>query len=87
MNILRRSSTMDDKKIILDRLQNIIVEYEGTQLFTELRTYIVGDIDNQSLRDILLPLIDECEADNEDPEMILSILESELDSFFFKFGI
>lgn len=87
MNILRESSTMDDKKIILDRLQNIIFEYEGPQLFTELRTYILEDIDNQSLRDILLPLIDECEADNEDPKMILSILESELDSFFFKFGI
>lgn len=87
MNILRESSTTDDEKIILDRLQNIIFEYEGTQLFTELRTYILEDIDNQSLRDTLLPLIDECEADNEDPEMILSILESELDSFFFKFGM
>lgn len=87
MNILRESSTTDDEKIILDRLQNIIFEYEGTQLFTELRTYILEDIDNQSLRDTLLPLIDECETDNEDPEMILSILESELDSFFFKFGM
>ena len=87
MNILRESSTTDDEKIILDRLQNIIFEYEGTQLFTELRTYILEDIDNQSLRDTLLPLIAECEADNEDPEMILSILESELDSFFFKFGM
>lgn len=84
MNILRESSKEDNysKKEIIKKIQDIVFEFEGSEMFNELRVFINEEIKNQSLKDILLVLVDESESDNENSEMVLNILEAEVDSFF-----
>lgn len=81
--IILKEFVDDNKKYkLVKRLQEITFNFEGSELFDELRVFIDEKIDNNSLKEILNILVDESESDNEDSEMVLNVLESELDSFY-----
>ena len=70
---------MSHKQIVKD-LQILTSAYTGDELYDQLRTFLDDNLGEGELYDILNPLLDENK--DEDPEMILNILESEVDSYY-----
>jgi transcriptional regulator CtsR len=72
---------MNQKELIED-IRDIVFAYDDEEIFSELRVWIDDTITDQKLQESLQQLVDECEADYEEKDMILSVLESEIECYF-----
>ena len=78
-----KTNTKDD---ILDSIVTITNAYSNDRLFSELRKFL-QDIEDIELKDILTVLINESDANNDDSEMVYSILSSEIESYYRLKGV
>lgn len=67
----------------IDDIRNIISAFskDPKRMYSELRFWIYDTIEDKSLADILENLLDENEFQQEEPEMLQSILETEIELY------
>lgn len=67
----------------IDDIRNIISAFskDSKRMYSELRFWIYDTIEDKVLADILENLLDENEFQQEEPEMLQSILETEIELY------
>ena len=76
LNEVAKLSYIDDIRNIISAFHN-----DSKRMYSELRFWIYDTIENKSLADILENLLDENEFQQEEPEMLQSILETEIELY------
>lgn len=71
-----------NKKEIIEDIRDILAAYDEEEVFNELRAWVEDSITDKKLKQALILLIDQSEADYEDNDMVLAVLETEIECYF-----
>lgn len=69
------------KEQLLNEIVNLTNSFSGDRLYSELRD-LIENIQDTQLQNTLLLLVNESDSDKDEPEMVYSVLSSEIDSYF-----
>lgn len=69
------------KEELLNEIVNLTNSFSGDRLYSELRE-LIANIQDTQLQNTLLLLVNESDSDKDEPEMVYSILSSEIESYF-----
>ncbi len=70
------------RKELISEIRDIVQSYDLDDVYNELRGWVNDNITISNLKKTLITIIDQCEADYDDEDMILAVLESEIESYF-----